>query len=200
MKEIRKYINYWYLIVLSLIISLILVTSALRYVTNQYESRINIKIVDQTTKETVNISNALSGSKSGVNLDNEKEGLKSYRLSEKIVRQLNLCTYVYSKGYFKSVEMWDDAPFIVEFTDSLPMVDNRSFSMKINVNKGGYTRSIIEGTFDQEQFEFGKIYSWNGLNYRISLKPKLNTAMVSGTSYVITKITMKEAVESLGVL
>ncbi len=196
-KEIRKYLNYWYLIVLSLILSLIVLTSALRYVTNQYESRINIKIVDQTTKETVNISNMLGGGKSGVNLDNEKEGLKSFRLSEKIVRQLNLCTYIYSKGYFKSVEMWDDAPFIVTFTDSVGLVDNRSFSMKININKGGYTRSFLEGTFDQQQFEFGKVYAWNGLNYRIDLKPRLNTAMVSGTSYVVTKITMKEAVESL---
>ncbi len=198
-KEIRKYLQYWYLFLISLVIGISITETALRYVNDEYVSKINIKIIEQDQKDALNLSNISNPfGKRSINLENEKEVIKSYRLNEKVVDKLDLQTYIFSKGKIKSVELWEDAPFTIEYLDSGNVLDETEFEIQVKITEEGYER--VNGALNKKEkisFKFRETDSVSGLHFFLTLKDDKDNRNLIGQTYLISRIPKGAAIEGL---
>ncbi|WP_274475283.1 GumC family protein [Mangrovimonas aestuarii] len=109
-EEIIKYSRHWLWFLLSAALCISLAGLYLRYTAETYKTVAKIKILDESKglELPMDAMGLFKGSK--INLENEIEVLKSYRLLEKVVKELNLNTKYFSVGRFKTTELWG-APF-----------------------------------------------------------------------------------------
>ncbi|RAJ07135.1 GumC family protein [Arenibacter echinorum] len=107
-KEIlEKYLRYWPWFILATIITIGLGVTYMRYAPITYSSTAKIKIIDESQEVDI-ASSALSllGGGSKINLENEIEILKSYRILSQVVRELNLDVTHYVVGNVKTTQIW----------------------------------------------------------------------------------------------
>jgi len=104
---IQKYLRYWPWFILTTIISIGLGVAYMRYAPITYQSTAKIKIVDESQEVDI-ASSALSllGGGSKINLENEIEILKSYRILSQVVKELNLDVSHYVVGNVKTTQIW----------------------------------------------------------------------------------------------
>jgi len=127
-----RYLKYWPWFTASIFLALFSGYLYLRYSSTIYQSTAKIKIIDEA-KELDLASDALSpfAMYSKVNLDNEIEVIKSYRLLEQVVDELDLDISYHDEGLIKTRELWL-TPFVVsklKETDSL--VGRRAYNIKL---------------------------------------------------------------------
>jgi capsular exopolysaccharide synthesis family protein len=104
---IQKYLRYWPWFILATIISIGSGVVYLRYAPKIYGSQAKIKIIDES-QEVDLASSALSllGGGSKINLENEIEILKSYRILSQVVNDLHLDVSHYIVGNVKTTQIW----------------------------------------------------------------------------------------------
>ncbi|SEL20174.1 capsular exopolysaccharide family [Maribacter orientalis] len=129
---ILKYAKYWYWFAAVLLTALVLGFLYLRYTPIIYQSTAKIKIIDDSKEldMTADALSVLSGN-SKINLENEQEVLKSYRLLSKVVSDLNLNVSYYKLGNVKTTQIWDP-PFTIATklaTDSI--LNGKVFKIKV---------------------------------------------------------------------
>ncbi|WP_179351506.1 GumC family protein [Winogradskyella vidalii] len=107
--EIRKYLSYWYWFALGLILAMIGAFIYLRYTPKVYKSNAKIKILNKT-KGLELPSAAFVFNRSNINLENEIEIIKSYRIMEDVVDKLDLTTRFYEEGNVVTTEI-GELPF-----------------------------------------------------------------------------------------
>jgi capsular exopolysaccharide synthesis family protein len=107
--EIRKYVQYWYWFILGVILAFFGAYLYLRYTPKVYQSNAKIKILNKT-KGLELPSAAFVFNRSNINLENEIEILKSYRIMEQVVERLDLSTRFYDEGNILTTEI-DRLPF-----------------------------------------------------------------------------------------
>ncbi|QLG44569.1 GumC family protein [Costertonia aggregata] len=110
-ENVQKYAQYWRWFLLAIVISFILGFLYLRYAPTIYESTAKIKIIDDSKEldiATDPLSALTGGSK--INMDNEIEVLKSYRLLQQVVNSLDLEISYYEVGNIKTRRIFK-APF-----------------------------------------------------------------------------------------
>lgn len=108
---VLKYFKYWKWFVISALIFLIIGYLYVRYTPVVYESVAKIKIVDDSKEMDIAADPLLALAKgSNINLDNEIEILKSYRLLNQVVEELNLDISYYEEGNISTKEIYP-SPF-----------------------------------------------------------------------------------------
>ena len=136
-KELYKYLFYWKLFLITVVLSFIVCFLYIRYKSPVYLTISKIKILedDKSLKLPTDFL-SLMGNNSKINLENEIEVLNSNRLFEPIITELNLTTRYFSEGKFRNTELWN-TPIKVS---SLANKDSifKVFSFKIKRNKNGY--------------------------------------------------------------
>jgi len=137
-KQIEQYLNYWKIFVVSIAITFSITFLYIRYKNPVFQTESKIKILDEdkSLKLPSNLISLMT-KKSEINLENEIEVLKSKKLFEPIIYDLNLTTKYYSQGRFRRSELWN-TPLkvtLVENKDSL--FDTQKF--KIKITKEGYS-------------------------------------------------------------
>ncbi len=148
---IRKYLAYWPWFILSIVIAIAASVLYLRYTDPIYISQAKVKILSDKDKSNISLDISKLLNKSNVNLENDIALFKSYRLSEKVVQNLNLNVRYFGDGKIRSKEIFD-SPFIVKFAFSENQF-RRDLNYSITVTKTGY---IIEDTYS------GKKLTTNG--------------------------------------
>ena len=145
--EIIKYIRFWPWFLGTIAVFLVLAFVYLKVTPVTYQTTAKIKILDESSKglELPTDLNSLFGS-SKVNLDNEIEVIKSYRLLEGVVKDLDLTVRCYDADALRPVELWP-SPFEINFTEVLER-EARGQSYLISVNSAGY--SIIDELSEQK--------------------------------------------------
>ncbi len=120
--KVLKYLRYWPWFVIAAVIALVMGYIYLRYTPVTYETTAKIKIIDDSPELNIasEASIALLGNQSAINLENQIEVLKSYRLLSEVVEALNLDVAVNKVGNVKTYETWDN-PFVVT---KKPMADS----------------------------------------------------------------------------
>ncbi|WP_179374530.1 GumC family protein [Winogradskyella wichelsiae] len=131
--EVQKYLVYWYWFALGLIIAIIGAYLYLRYTPKVYNSSAKIKILNKT-KGLELPSAAFVFNRSNINLENEIEVLKSLRISEAVVDQLDLTMRFYVEGSVITTEV-SQFPFHI-----LKTVSNDS------IFKGSSYRIIVKSS------------------------------------------------------
>jgi uncharacterized protein involved in exopolysaccharide biosynthesis len=131
-KELYKYLSFWKLFVISILICFTATFFYIKYKSPVYFSQSKIKILNDGNN--INLPpdfNSLFNNTSYIKLINEIANLKSKRIINSVVKDLNLTTKYYTKGKIRNVELWN-VPIkvtIVENQDSI--FPATSFNIKI---------------------------------------------------------------------
>jgi uncharacterized protein involved in exopolysaccharide biosynthesis len=146
-----KYLRYWPWFLLALILGVFSGYLFMRYAPVIYYSEAKIKILKESEENVLELAGGSFYRGSGVNLSNEIQVLKSYRLLKQVVEELNLDIGYYEVGNIKTRQIWR-GPFTVEknslFTDS-----TRYRTFGINVGNTGFI--ITYGEANEVTIPFG---------------------------------------------
>ncbi|MAD12569.1 MAG: hypothetical protein CMC04_07610 [Flavobacteriaceae bacterium] len=113
-KEFLRFFSFWPYFIVSLIIMYACSVLYLRYAKLYYKSYATIEILDKAQDNDMSLPTDMTiFNRSMINIDNEKGILKSFRLHEKICKELNSNITFYSSGKIKttnnhSSEWFDD--------------------------------------------------------------------------------------------
>ncbi|WP_298782538.1 tyrosine-protein kinase domain-containing protein [uncultured Polaribacter sp.] len=136
-QELFRYLKNWKWFLLCIVLFVIAAFYSIRYSPIIYETNARIKIINQKINEIElpgNLNSLFEDSK--VNLENEIEILKSYRILEQVSKKLDLNARYYIVNKIKSTEVWG-LPITVYATDSLKLLPT-SGEYFINVLESGY--------------------------------------------------------------
>jgi tyrosine-protein kinase Etk/Wzc len=145
---LEKYIRQWKWFVLSVFICLLGAFLQLRYTIPQYLASTTILVKDEYRGGMASELSACAdmglgrGAKS--NLDNEIEILKSRKLLENTVRELNSNTSLIVKGNIVDSEIYDNAPIRVNFIDKTNQFYQSSIDLKFT-EISPYSFELVNG-------------------------------------------------------
>ena len=134
-EEAFKYLRFWPLFLLSLIIALAICFLYLRYTPNVYQTKAKIKVL--STEESAGIPELTRVSffrRSDINLDNYVHFLTSYQLSEQVVKELGLTETIYKQGRIIDTEIFRPDFKLVSKLPLDSIATSRAFKMTIQAN------------------------------------------------------------------
>jgi uncharacterized protein involved in exopolysaccharide biosynthesis len=141
------------IIILVMILAFLAAEKYLEYITPMYESTAKLKLADnQEGVPSANTVKNLDAYTSTNKIATEIEVLKSSNLLEKTLKELPFSTEIYRKGKFKSIELFNNSPIIVETILKSEIVLDKRFSINV-ISEKEFTLSDpidnreIQGTF-----------------------------------------------------
>ena len=198
--EINKYLKYWYLFVISILVFFIVAKVYLRYTTPIYESYTEIKILDNSSssfKLPDNMISIFGGKNTKRGMDNEIEMIKSYQLMERVVKNLDLTTHYYAIGYFTTKELWKNQPFSIKWLKTPKQLESKSLRFNIEIVNGGYeivNENENEGT---GVIPFNSIHIISGIPFKISSRFGSKYSKYIGKQYVFELSPLRQTAMSL---
>jgi capsular exopolysaccharide synthesis family protein len=148
---ISKYIRYWPVFILSIIISLCCAFVYLRYANVVYKSEAKVKLLNDKENSNFSLDVSKLFNKSTINLENEIALFKSVHLSEQVVRNLNLNVEYFYISTVKSKQVYNP-PFIVAYKND--MADLGSILQ--------YTITVTAKGYKVQDMLSGEIFTVNG--------------------------------------
>ncbi len=198
--EINKYLKYWYLFVISVLLFFVAAKIYLRYTTPIYESHSEIKILDNSTSAFKLPDNMIPvfGSKSSKkSLDNEIEMIKSYQLMERVVKNLDLTTCYHRVGYFTTTELWKNQPFTIKWLKSSGQLGNKSLRFEIEIVEGGYEIVDNNGESKQGVIGFNSVNIHSGIPFKISPRLGLSPNYLIGKKFAFELLPLRQTALNL---
>ncbi|MCZ2845110.1 MAG: Wzz/FepE/Etk N-terminal domain-containing protein, partial [Candidatus Bathyarchaeota archaeon] len=125
--EIYKYLTHWKWLVFGCILGLAIAYLYNRYTIPEFATEASMMVL---SKEKNNVIGALPSGGSNVfsigenSLDNQIETLKSKRLVEKVINELDLNISYFEEGKVIAVEVYKNTPVKIEFLSSEEVVHN----------------------------------------------------------------------------
>jgi len=133
-------LSHWYLFVIGVIIALAVGFFINRYKPNVYQASGTILIKNDQGFDPTALMTNLSTGKS--NVENEMAILRSYTLTERTIKKMNLEVTYFEKGRFLTSEMYKTAPYDVEFDRSVP----QAVGIVYEVSGLGDGKIVLHGT------------------------------------------------------
>ncbi|WP_405198364.1 GumC family protein [Christiangramia sp. LLG6405-1] len=166
--ELFKYLAYWKLIVLGLLVGGLLAFLYNRYTIPKYRTSATMVMVDDEEK------NAMSAIPSGgatilslgeQNLQSQVEKLKSKQLVSRVISELGLNKSYFIEGNIISVEAYKSSPIYLEFISPDTIVNNSKLDLIIKpVSDTKYSLSSTGNDYE-DNFEIGEIVSFQDLKF-----------------------------------
>jgi len=152
-ENIFKYLKKWGWFLVTLVISLALAFLYLKYSPLIYQTTAEIKILDENSR-SIEFSDELSSifENSKINLENEIETIKSFRLLEKVVRNLELTTTYSVEDKTSTKEIWNP-PFRLLSLNS----NNKLLNYTVQITKKGYKISHDRNTWEIDSHNLNTI-------------------------------------------
>jgi tyrosine-protein kinase Etk/Wzc len=151
-----KYLRYWYIIVLSVVIAFTMAFIYLRYSTAQYEVISKILIKDDRNVDLAASSavfDDLGIFKSKKNLGNEVQILKSKSLMYRVFKELSLYTNYFVEGKIKITEVYGEG---VPFKLIVSALDSSAYGKAVTINvKDDNTFDLKEDEGEVTSHRFG---------------------------------------------
>ncbi|WP_281682683.1 GumC family protein [Zunongwangia profunda] len=147
-EELKKYTKYWYWFVLSIIISLVSVFIYLRYTPKIYraESKIIIKDSENPSAESAVLSEMGVMPNSGkTNIQNELAIIRSQRIMENVIHNLNLNVDYFAEGQVLDIEIYKESPLIAVFDG----INGSPFIYKVKLIDGGLVQIKTENSGEE---------------------------------------------------
>jgi tyrosine-protein kinase Etk/Wzc len=192
LEQFFLYLRYWHYFLISVVVCFFVVKYYLNHTVSVYESKAKVKIIDDSKNSIIlpNSPVALFG-KNKVNLDNEIEVLKSYRLLEQVCKSLNLNNQYYNVGYLNNVEIWKNRPFTIEWLDNSAEMDDKSISFEIEIADGGYKVVSSSSGTSSKAHSFNTIQYVSGIPYKLSLQVGTNLSNLNGRKFLIVHASVQ---------
>lgn len=192
------YLRYWHYFLLSSVLCFFIVKYYLNHTVAIYETKAKVKIIDDS-KNGFSLPNSPIAlfSKNKVNLDNEIEVIRSYRLLEQVCKSLNLNTQYYYFGYLNNVEIWKNRPFAINWLADASKMDSKSISFEIEIANGGY-KIINSPTIPSTKIHrFNSVQYINDIPYKLSLQIGTKLNSIDGRKFLIVHTSIASAVSNL---
>lgn len=135
-------LSHWYLFLIGVIIALAIGFVVNRYKPNVYQTSGTVIIKDHGGVDPTALMTNLN-SKSQ-NVENEMAILRSYTLTERTIKKMNLEVTYLEKGRVATVELYKSSPFDVEFDRSVP----QAVGIVYEVSSLGDDTMVLHGTAD----------------------------------------------------
>ena len=182
-ETLSRYFRFWPWFLAATLIFLALGVAFMRYAPVTFESVAKIKIIDDSKQLGVatDAMSLLNGN-SKINLENEIEVLKSYRLLSQVVSDLHLDVSYYEVGNVKTSQIWT-APFIInKLSEADSIASPRTYELEIK-----NPRIIIT---DEQEKSFTVDYNYSdtpatGLPFGIELAENVNLLDFNDISYKV---------------
>ena len=196
-----SYTTYWYFFVLSILFFIFLGFLINRYTIPEYSVSSTLLIRDDSNTQlgAENILEGLELFSGKKNLKNEIVILKSYSVTEQIVKELNLGISYFKKGFIISNELFKNSPFIVSIDSTklqvtgakyeVDFINSESFKLKLKANDK-YAFNVINQKFDKSKpvdINFEKEY-----NFGDTISSPLFTFSINKTSFFDLKKIRRE--------
>ena len=188
--EIFKYLPFWYWFVIGVVIALVTATLYLRYQNNVYQSKAIIKLLDDTSSDfKMPTSGVNFFMRSKINIENEKEIIKSNRLLSKVVQELQLYNQFFVEGKIRVSEEYGEHLPNIHWIASDEKIENYRGTWQITYNNNGYVWDD-----DGVRRKYNQIYDIDGIAMQVVAPTQVNTAYKTIT---VSKIPLSNAVAQL---
>ncbi|WP_461451688.1 GumC family protein [Mucilaginibacter sp.] len=116
--QLAKFVNYWYIFLISVIICLGASLIYIQYLPNEWAVNSKIIVEDNKDSPQKSLTNGVNADLASLfevksNADNEVKILKSRSLLKSVITALNLNTRIFKKDRFTKKEIFNDQPFLV---------------------------------------------------------------------------------------
>lgn len=189
-EEFFKYLPFWYWFLISLLVALISVKIYLRYQNDIYQSKTIVKLLDDTNSDfKMPTSGVNFFMRSKINIENEKEIIKSNRLLKKVIQELQLYNQFFTEGKIKNSEEYGIRNPSIEWIGSEEKINSFKGLWKITYDSKGYFWDN-----DDKKREYNKIYDIEGIAMRVIPPIELHNNV---NTLSIKKISLNDAVTRL---
>ena len=157
---VKYLLNYWYLFVMSFLLTYMAVWLYLRYTIPKYEIKSSI-LIKVSEGESSSITEEFLLQDLGVasnfkNLENEIQILKSRTLMNEVVERLKLNQRYFTKGRVRTIESYSNPSIIV---DSLTLKDSTRSLIFILKVKNNHQFELLRGEQSLGNYNFGDLVS-----------------------------------------
>ena len=129
------FLNHWYLFAICVLVALIVGFLINRYSANVYQTTGTVLIKeDRSTFDATSIMTNMSYG-NYQNVDNEIAILKSYSLTDRVIRKMNLEVTYMEKGRIAASELYKVSPFTVEIDRSVPQAVDLVYNISLEEDK-----------------------------------------------------------------
>lgn len=189
-----KYFAFWPWFLLAISVTFSAAYLYLRYTPVLFTTNAKIKIIDKNDSSELSI--ALPGvfQKSNINLESEIAIFKSYRLTEEIVKALDLNITYFQEGMVKTIQQYNP-PFKVEYKLNKESIIS-PLNFQITINDDGYT---IKNTKTSAEIIMNNFwYDGQAENFPIQIKPQNDAtiAALKGQQYFVNINSIKNTTSS----
>lgn len=192
-EEFFKYYQFWYYIILSVLITLSIAFFYLRYSKDEVETSAKIQILDNSNSDFKLPSDAISIFGGGkINLENEVEIMKSSRIIGAVVDSLNLTTEIYSVGKIKSDELWTNAPFKIFWAEEKEALNEKTISFEIKITPQGYKLND-----KSKEYKFGETNFDLQIPFKLELRSTHQLSKIEGKIYSIVLNKKKNVTQAI---
>ena len=158
-------LHYWYLFAIAVVVALVIGFIVNRYSTKVYQTAGTVLIKEGRSGFDATSIMTSNNYGSSQNLDNEIAILKSYTLTDRVVKKMGIEVTYMEKGRFAATEMYKTSPFCVEFERSVPQAVGLPYeitltgegSIRLHVIGEGYTKYDFILNQETEKYPFAKI-------------------------------------------
>ena len=161
-------LSHWYLFAIFVVLALAVGFFINRYKTNVYQASGTVLIKDdRSTFDPTAIMTNMSYNNMQ-NVENEIAIIKSYSLTERVVKKMNLEVTYMSKGRVSTSEMYKSAPFDVEFDRSVPQSVGLAYEIdfldngKISLKASSESHSVYDFVLCQTLLSRPEIIEFEG--------------------------------------
>jgi capsular exopolysaccharide synthesis family protein len=187
-QEIFKFLPFWYWFVIGVIIALLTAKIYLRYQNNMYQSQTVVKLLDDANSDFKMPSSGVSFFfRNKINIENEKEIIKSNRLLEKVVLELQLYNQFFAEGQIAVVENYGPKLPIIKWVGTTEKVNNFKGSWQITYNNAGYI-------WENKKRKYNQIYDIEGIAMQVIAPEVLSKSSITLS---LKKVPLNSAVASL---
>jgi len=187
-QEIFKFLPFWYWFVIGVIIALLTAKIYLRYQNNMYQSQTVVKLLDDANSDFKMPSSGVSFFfRNKINIENEKEIIKSNRLLEKVVLELQLYNQFFAEGQIAVVENYGSKLPIIKWVGTTEKVNNFKGSWQITYNNAGYI-------WENKKRKYNQIYDIEGIAMQVIAPEVLSKSSITLS---LKKVPLNSAVASL---
>ncbi|WP_291106524.1 GumC family protein [Flavobacterium sp. UBA6195] len=194
-QEFFKYLPFWYWFVIGVVIAMMGVSLYLRYQSNVYQSKTIIKLLDDSNSDfKMPTSGVNFFMRSKINIENEKEIIKSNRLIGQVVHELQLYNQFFSEGKIRIAEEYGKNIPTIEWIGDQQKVDEFSGEWNINYDSKGYVWNE-----DGKKRSYGVVYDVDNIamkvNAPIVLHKNKRTLQVKKSSFEDAVARLKANIE-----
>ncbi len=170
-----KYLHYWYLFAISLVVALGIWHYYMKYSVPVYQVKARFLVKtgggnDNSLTGTQDVFSGLgAGISNSVDVSNELEIIKSRYVVGKVVKALNLNVTYTVIGHFKNTELYKRSPVFLQIVspkDSLPW---KSLTLKLTQNSDSYQIQTGENTF--RTFKYNDTVFYNDFHFVVVPNP-----------------------------